>query len=112
MTYKDLLAHLDDTKGCAARVDAAIELAIAHDAHLTGVYIVTDPSPSSFVQGYLPADVVDMLQRQARERADAALARFAEVARRNQISFETASTACSTPRSPRPSPPMRATPTL
>jgi nucleotide-binding universal stress UspA family protein len=88
MAYTDLLVHLDDTKGCAARVDAAIELAIAHDAHLTGVYVVTDPSPSSFVQGYLPGDVVDMLQQQARERADAALARFAEVAKRNQISFE------------------------
>ena len=89
MAYKDLLVHVDDGKSSAARVDAAIGLAIAHDAHLVGVYVVTDPSPSSFVQGYLPPDVLDMLQRQARERADAALARFAEVAKRNQISFET-----------------------
>ena len=89
MAYKDLLVHVDDSKGCAARVEAAVELAIAHDAHLTGVSLLTDPAPSSFVQGYLPQDVVDMLQRQARERADAALGRFAEVAKRNQISFET-----------------------
>lgn len=88
MAYKDLLVHLDDTKGCAARVDAAIALAIAHEAHLTGVYVVTDPSPASFVQGYLPPDLLDGLQRQEREGADAALARFAEVAKRNQISFE------------------------
>ena len=89
MAYKDLLVHVDDSKGCAARVEAAVELAIAHDVHLTGVSLLTDPAPSSFVQGYLPQDVVDMLQRQARERADAALGRFAEVAKRNQISFET-----------------------
>ena len=89
MAYKDLLVHVDDSKGCAARVEAAVELAIAHDAHLTGVSLLTDPAPSSFVQGYLPQDVVDMLQRQARERADAALGSFAEVAKRNQISFET-----------------------
>ena len=89
MAYKDLLVHVDDSKGCAARVEAAVELAIAHDAHLTGVSLLTDPAPSSFVQGYLPQDVVDMLQRQARERADAALGRFAEVAKRNQISLET-----------------------
>ena len=89
MAYKDLLVHVDDSKGCAARVEAAVELAIAHDAHLTGVSLLTDPAPSSFVQGYLPQDVVDMLQRQARERADAALGRFAEVAKRNQIPFET-----------------------
>jgi nucleotide-binding universal stress UspA family protein len=37
MNYKNLLVHIDDTKGCAARVRAAIDLAIAHDAHLTGV---------------------------------------------------------------------------
>lgn len=89
MAYKDLLVHVDDSKGCAARVEAAVELAIAHDAHLTGVSLLTDPAPSSFVQGYLPQDVVDMLQRQARERADAALVRFAELAKRNQISFDT-----------------------
>ena len=89
MAYKDLLVHVGDTKGCAARVDAAVDLAIAHEAHLTGVYLLSDPAPSSFVQGYLPQDVVDMLQRQARERADAALGRFAEAAKRNQISFET-----------------------
>ena len=91
MAYKDLLVHVDHTRSCAARLQAAIELAIAHDAHLTGVYVVTDPSPAGLVQGYLPPDVTDMLERQAGERADAALARFAEVARRNQISFETRS---------------------
>jgi nucleotide-binding universal stress UspA family protein len=88
MAYKDLLVHLDDTRACAARAQAAIELAIAHDAHLTAVYVLTDPAPSGFVQGYLPQDVLDLLQRQTRERADAALGRFAELAKRNQISFE------------------------
>jgi nucleotide-binding universal stress UspA family protein len=89
MAYKDLLVHVDDSKGCAARVDAAIELAIAHDAHLAGVYVATYPPPAGLVQGYLPPDVAEMLERQAGERADAAIARFAEVAKRNQISFET-----------------------
>jgi len=88
MGYKNLLVHVDDTKGCAARVRAAIELAIAHDAHLTGVYIVTDPSPAAFVQGYLPPETLEMVRQEARKRADAALARFTEVAKRNQISFE------------------------
>ena len=89
MAYKDLLVHVDDTRSCAARVQAAIELAIAHEAHLTGVYIVTDPSPSGFVHGHVPPDAAGQSATAARERAEAALARFAEVARRNQISFET-----------------------
>ena len=76
-------------QGRAARVDAAIDLAIAHDAHLIGVYVVTDLPIRASPAGYLPADVLDTLQQAARERADAALARFAEVAKRNQIAFET-----------------------
>jgi nucleotide-binding universal stress UspA family protein len=88
MGYKNLLVHVDDTKGCAARVGAAIELATAHDAHLTGVYIVTDPSPAAFVQGYLPPETLEMVRQEAQKRADAALARFTEVAKHNQISFE------------------------
>ena len=99
MAYKDLLVHVDDAKS-SGTVDAAIGLAIAHDAHLVGVYVVTDPSPSSFVQGYLPPDVLDMLQRQARERADAA-----RPSPRSQSATRSpsrpASTGCSTPRWPR-----------
>jgi nucleotide-binding universal stress UspA family protein len=89
MTYKDLLVHVDDTKGCAKRIEAAVDLAAAHEAHLTAVYIISEPSPSSFVQGYLPAELLTTMQREARERADAALARFGEVAKRNQVAFET-----------------------
>jgi nucleotide-binding universal stress UspA family protein len=89
MTYKDLLVHVDDTKGCAKRIEAAVDLAAAHEAHLTGVYIISEPSPSSFVQGYLPAELLTTMQWEARERADAALARFGEVAKRNQVAFET-----------------------
>jgi nucleotide-binding universal stress UspA family protein len=88
MAFKNLLVHVDDSKACAARVRAAIDLAIAHDAHLTGVYIVTDPSPASFVQSQLPPGTLDMLRQQSQERAEAVLARFTEAAKRNQISFE------------------------
>jgi nucleotide-binding universal stress UspA family protein len=89
MSYKDLLVHVDDTRSCAARVQAAIELAVTHEAHLIGVYIVAEPSPAAFVSGYVPPDLMDTLQQHARERAEAALARFTEVASRNQISYET-----------------------
>jgi nucleotide-binding universal stress UspA family protein len=88
MAFKNLLVHVDDSKACAARVRAAIDLAIAHDAHLTGVYIVTDPSPANFVQSQLPPGTLDMLRQQSQERAEAVLARLTEAAKRNQISFE------------------------
>jgi nucleotide-binding universal stress UspA family protein len=88
MTYKNLLVHVDDTKACAARMQAAVELAIAYEAHLSGVYVITEPPPETFESSYLLPEMRERLQAGARERADAALARFTEVAKRNQISFE------------------------
>ena len=87
MAYKDLLVHVDDSRACERRVRAAVELAITHEAHLTGLCIVGDPPPETLERGILPPEMREMLQG-ARERADAALARFTEVAKRNQISFE------------------------
>ncbi|HLT02240.1 MAG TPA: universal stress protein, partial [Geminicoccaceae bacterium] len=69
MAFKDLLVHVDETKACAARVRAAIDLAIAYEAHLTAVYVVPDSSPTTFVQGYMPPEMLEMMQREARERA-------------------------------------------
>jgi len=88
MAYKDLLVHVDDSRACEGRVQAAVELAIAHDAHLTGVYVIGDPPPETFERGILLPEMREMLQQGAQERADATLAHFAEVAKRNQISFE------------------------
>jgi nucleotide-binding universal stress UspA family protein len=88
MAYKDLLVHVDDSKACDARVQAAIELAVAHEAHLSGVYVIGDPPPETFETGILLPEMREMLQQGAQDRAEAALARFTEVAKRNQISFD------------------------
>jgi nucleotide-binding universal stress UspA family protein len=88
MAYKDLLVHVDDTKACAARVQAALDLATAYEAHLSGVYVITEPPPETFESSYLLPEMRERLQQGARERADAALARFTTVAKRNQLSFE------------------------
>jgi nucleotide-binding universal stress UspA family protein len=89
MAYRDLLVQIDDTRACAKRIEAAVALAAAHGAHLTGLYIMAEASPASFTRGYLPAELLTALQQEMRARADAALARFATVAERNQITFET-----------------------
>jgi nucleotide-binding universal stress UspA family protein len=87
MAYKNLLVQVDETRSCAKRIELAVDLAVAHEAHLTGVYVISEPSPASFVG--VPAELLSELQQRAREAADAALARFAELARRNQVAFET-----------------------
>ena len=87
MAYKNLLVQVDETGSCAKRIELAVDLAVAHEAHLTGVYVISEPSPASFVG--VPAELLSDLQQRAREAADAALDRFTEVARRNQVAFET-----------------------
>lgn len=88
MSYKNLLVHVDDASGSAARIDAAVRMATEHGAHLAGVYLISEPSPAGFVQGYLPPELMTTLQQEAQERAEAALARFTEVATRNQLQFD------------------------
>jgi len=69
MAYKDLLVHLDATKACAKRIDAAIALAVAHDAHLTALCPVVTPSLPGYVAVNLPPEIIEnqrqMIERQA-----------------------------------------------
>ncbi len=44
MAYKNLLVHLDDMKACEGRVAAAIALAEAQDAYLTGLVLAVETS--------------------------------------------------------------------
>jgi nucleotide-binding universal stress UspA family protein len=60
VNYKDLLVHVDDTKACGERIEAALKLAQKWDAHLTGVITVPEPVVPAFVQaGYSP-DIIEM----------------------------------------------------
>jgi nucleotide-binding universal stress UspA family protein len=42
MNCKTLLVHLDDSAHSAARLDYALDLAARHDAHLIGLYVVSE----------------------------------------------------------------------
>jgi nucleotide-binding universal stress UspA family protein len=41
MEFKDILVHIDNSQQCATRLDLAIKLARQHQAHLTGIYVIT-----------------------------------------------------------------------
>lgn len=76
MTYKNLLVHVDDTEPSARRVSAAIALAQAHAAHLSGLYVVVEPGLPGFVEGQIPRDVIEEGRIQARKRAQGAAEAF------------------------------------
>jgi nucleotide-binding universal stress UspA family protein len=43
MAFKDILVHIDSSPHCAVRLSLAISLARQHQAHLTGLYVISHP---------------------------------------------------------------------
>lgn len=58
MALKDLVVHVDANPASADRVEAAIGLAAAHEAHLVGLYVVTTPYMQGFVRHQLGEDLL------------------------------------------------------
>ena len=88
MTYKHLLVHLDDGKGCARRVDAAAKLAARHGAHLTGVYAMVEIPLLHYIQEQIPPDVRATIAAEAQARAEAALKIFRTAVEPSGIAYE------------------------
>jgi nucleotide-binding universal stress UspA family protein len=68
MPLKDIIVHIDSGRHCPARLDAAIGLAAAHDAHLIGVFVITYPRLPGYVRAQMPPDLL-MVQTNAMNEA-------------------------------------------
>ena len=64
MAYKNLLVHLDETEACKGRVAAAIALAKAQEAYLTGLALAIETSVPAYIGGQLPVEVLDVQHAQ------------------------------------------------
>ena len=89
MAYKDLLVHLDDSKSCAKRVEAAVRLAGQHGAHLTGVYPIVEIPLLNYIREQIPRDIQARMDAEAKALAEAALKGFREAAERGGVAYET-----------------------
>ncbi len=84
MSLKDILVHVDRGKRSKERLDAAIALAAAHDAHLIGLYVLTYPHIPGYIRAEMTEDVLRSQIESTRAAADQAEAMFNEhVARAN-----------------------------
>jgi nucleotide-binding universal stress UspA family protein len=68
MSFKTILVHIDDSKCCKSRLDAAVRLAVDFRALLIGIYLEEAAALPPSVAALLPSDVVE---RRRREVADA-----------------------------------------
>ncbi len=77
---RDILVRIDNRKLCPVRLQSAIDLAVAHRAHLTGLYVITDPHIPSSIKVQISADVLAAQAEAVRERAARAETMFREQA--------------------------------
>jgi nucleotide-binding universal stress UspA family protein len=89
MALKDLLVHIDNSKANAGRLDAAVRLAAAHQAHLTGLYVKPGLSTMpTFAEAHISEDIL-LAQREAeKERAEQAQVLFEGAAEKAGVSSE------------------------
>ncbi|MGC1776462.1 MAG: universal stress protein [Xanthobacteraceae bacterium] len=85
---KDIVVNLSVGEKAGPTGDYAISVALACDAHLTGVAFVYDPIVPISGTGYIPAEVIESQQSDNEAAVKAAVDRFAESTRRAGLSAE------------------------
>ncbi|SME88564.1 Nucleotide-binding universal stress protein, UspA family [Tistlia consotensis] len=88
MAYKTILVHLDDSKSCKKRVQAALDLAARQDAHVVGLYIAAEFAAPAYLMAQMPQDLLDRQEALRKEATDKALAAFDEAARKAGVHAE------------------------
>lgn len=86
--YKDILVHVDTSPHCARRLDVAANLAAAHGAHLTGLFVRTHPHVPNFVMAELGPEVAEVQRKYVAEAADKAKELFNEHCERTGLNSE------------------------
>lgn len=85
MALKDLLVVVDDTAATAERIEVAARLAVKHDAHLTGLYIITHTPIPAFIEAEIPEAVRQQQREAEQELAQKAATLFEDAMRRNGL---------------------------
>jgi nucleotide-binding universal stress UspA family protein len=84
MTFKDLLVYIDQRPAAAARLEAALTLATAFDAHLTALHLIAEPfvpSGTGSMSGlHLPEELIRQHIAQAEAEAESILTQARDAA--------------------------------
>lgn len=76
MSYKDILVHAAEGEAGKRRAAFAAELAAAHDAHLTGVYVTEPLSLNPMIEANAGDEIRKLHKERGAEKRDAAKAAF------------------------------------
>jgi hypothetical protein len=89
MPFKNLLVHVDETKANAGRLQAALALARAREAHLTGLYVISELDLPGFAMAQVPRHVIEEQRAAAAKAAKAAVDAFLAEADRAGVTADT-----------------------
>lgn len=88
MALQDLLVHIDSSPSAPDRLDFAIRLAQAHEAHLAAVYVVAVAPIHQYTEADLGPELIEAHDRFMRESAAEAKHQFDEKIERAGIAAE------------------------
>jgi nucleotide-binding universal stress UspA family protein len=88
MALKDILVHVENTQPSQRRLNAAINLAVAHQAHLVGLYVVSYPYIPTYIRAQISQEFTQQQMEAARQAAANAEADFTERITRAGIKAE------------------------
>ncbi len=76
MALRDIIVPIDRTESCKGRVDAALNLARAHGAHVTGIAVIYKPYIPPHAEVEISAEIIALREQGLREAAEEAGAAF------------------------------------
>jgi nucleotide-binding universal stress UspA family protein len=89
MKYKNILVHLDNSKGCHNRLETVFALAREYQASITGLFVVPLYVVPSYVEAQISVDLINDVTDKALARARETLAEYQKMADTAGVSFQT-----------------------
>jgi nucleotide-binding universal stress UspA family protein len=87
MAIKNILIHLDNSSACEHRIEVAIQLAVQHDAQLSGIYVIPDFPTATYYEAQISADIIAEIDKEALETAKLAQSKYVEIASKAGVSL-------------------------
>lgn len=100
MAFKDLLVHLDDSKECEFRVNAALALAKRQDAGVSGVALALESTISTYIGIDIPSSLSDAQKELVQKAAENAVAKFEAMAKEEGVNYNSKIVSCSATKAP------------
>ena len=88
MDIKNILIHLDHSKGCRNRLTAGFELARRFEATLQGLFIIPEYIVPSYIEAQISVDLVSEVTERAVASARDKLSTYRQLAEEAKVDFE------------------------